>query len=451
MARRLPAAEPERFVHPLSVVRAERHWTYQDVVDVIARRNPKIAARREKAWRWEHWRVVPDLDSQLALAAELGIAEEPVQQGSWPTWLPDGDPIRTSFPWNQAGGLEAVADALEHAVVDRRAFMTVAGSSLLGLAESWIHVEPEELASVLRGGRVTMDLVERLEEGVPRLRVLEATRGGSSARRLIDAELGVVGDVMNRSSYAAAVGKRLYGLAAELGRMAGWASFDAGLHAAAQRYWVAALHASHAAGDRILGANVLKSMSLQCYDFAMPKEALALARCANAGATGAPPRVAAMLALREARAHAAIGDKSACEPLLAQAEAQFGRSARSDEDPAWVGYFDESEFNAQVGTCYLDLKDPRRAETYLAKTLRQAPPTKVRDRATYVIRRASAQAQLGNVDRASSLIREAVPLIRAAPSERNVRRIFRAREKLPFTKSDPRGRELDETLAVLVA
>jgi len=46
---------------------------------------------------------VPDLDSQLALAAELGVPEDQVRQGSWPQWLPDGDPVRVSFAWTQAG------------------------------------------------------------------------------------------------------------------------------------------------------------------------------------------------------------------------------------------------------------------------------------------------------------------------------------------------------------
>jgi tetratricopeptide (TPR) repeat protein len=451
MARRLPATEPDRFVHPLSVVRAANNWTYQDVVDVIARRSRNMAARREKAWRWENWGVVPDLDSQLALAAELGVPEEKVRQGSWPEWLPDGDPIRISFAWTQVGGLEALADTLEYAAVDRRAFMKVVGTPLVGLADSWLAVEPGELVAVLHGGRVTIEFVERMEEGVPRLRFLEATQGGRRARKLIDAELGMVADVLERSTYTTAVGKRLYCLAADLGRMAGWASFDAGLHSAAQRYWVAALHAAHAAGDRLLGANILKSMSLQCYDFALPNEALALARSAYAGAKDATPRAAAMLALREARAHAAIGDAAACEELLAQADDLFGRARAADNDPAWLGYFDESEFNAQVGTCYLDLQQPRRADTYFSNTLRLAPAAKVRDRATYVIRRASAQTQLGNADRAASLIAEAVPLIREAPSERNVRRIVRAREQLPFAKSDPRGQDLDEKLAELVA
>ncbi|MFE7868741.1 transcriptional regulator [Micromonospora humida] len=449
MASQLPASDRDRLIHPLSVVRAARGWTYQDVVSAIAKHSRNMAARREKAWRWEHWGVVPDLESQLALAAVLDIPQERVREAPWPQWLPAGDPIPTSFGWTQSGGLQALVNALEYAHVDRRAFMKITGVPLVGIAEAWLTIEPRELVAVLRGGQVTADLVERMEEGLPRLRFLEATRGGEQARALIHAELGMVVDVLDRSAYTAVVGQRLYALAAELGRMAGWASFDAGLHAAAQRYWLAALHAAHAAADRLLGANILKSMSLQCYDFGRPREALELARSAHEGARGVPPRAAAMLALREARAHAAIGDSTACERLLKQADVEFDRITSTDPEPAYLGYFDESEFNAQVGTCYLDLGRSKEADEYFSRTLRLVPATKVRDRATYVIRRASAQTQLGDADHAASLVAEAIPLIREAPSERNMRRVVRARQRLPFTKADPRARALDDQLATL--
>jgi tetratricopeptide (TPR) repeat protein len=334
--------------------------------------------------------------------------------------------------------------------VDRRGFIKVVGAPLVGLADTWLAVEPAELVAVLAGGRVTIDFVERLEQAVPRLNFLEAAQGGRCVRKLIDAELGMVVDVLQRSTYTAVVGKRLYRLAAELGEMAGWASFDAGLHAGAQRYWVAGLHAAHAAGDRLLGANILKNMTLQCYDFGRLDEALALARCAYAGARQAMPRAAAMLAMREARAYAALGDAAGCENLIAQADDLYGRATAADDVPAWLAFFDEFSFNGEIGTCYLDLAQPRRADTYFSNTLQLAPATKVRDRAAYVIKHACAQTQLGNADQAAALIADAVPLIHQAPSQRNVRRIVEARERLPFAKSDPRGQDLDEQLAALV-
>lgn len=80
-----------------------------------------------------------------------------------------------------------------------------------------------------------------------------------------------------------------------------------------------------------------------------------------------------MLALGEARARAAMGDAPACERPIAEADAQFGRAGSTDDEPAFLGYFDESEFSAQVGSCYLDLGRPREADSYLSQTLRFAP------------------------------------------------------------------------------
>ncbi|ONK13219.1 transcriptional regulator [Streptomyces sp. MP131-18] len=444
------------YVHPLSYVRAERGWTQQDVVDVIAERVGG-SARRNKAWLWENRNVVPDWPSQVALAAELGIPESRLVEEPWPQWLPDGDPIRTDFAWSQTGSIQALEDVLEHGVRDRRGFMKLTGSALVALAHDWLRAEPAELVAALRGGRVADTFVDRLEEGLPRLRFLEAERGGQEARRLIDAELGLVAEVLANSSYTIETGRRLYALAGELGRMAGWASFDAGLHAAAQRYWAAAIHAAHAADDRPLGANIMKSMSLQCYDFADPAEALALARSAYEGASDTTPRTVAMFALREARAHAALGDLSACERLLGEAESAVSRADTAvDPDPAWIGYFDDAEFYAQIGTCYLDLgtrhgdrRQFTRADTYLAKTLRLLPETKVRDRATYLTRRASAQTQLGNLDRACQLLTDTIPLVHSAPSQRNIRRMFTVRNRLPLNRRDARARALDEHLRVL--
>jgi hypothetical protein len=44
---------------------------------------------------------------------------------------------------------------------------------------------------------------------------------------------------------------------------AGWAAFDAGNPAVAQRFWLAGLRASHEAGSPALGANILRCMAEQ--------------------------------------------------------------------------------------------------------------------------------------------------------------------------------------------
>lgn len=437
-------------VHPLSCVRAERGWTLQDVVDIVARRT-RGAAHRDKAWRWENWGIEPDLPSQLALAEELGIPAERVRRRRWPAWLPDSEPIRTGFPWTAPGTLQALNDTLEHAIFDRRAFMKLGGPALVGLAEQWLAVEAPALTAVLSGGRASDRLVERMEDGLPRLRELEAACGGERARRLLDAELGVVTKILEGSSYSGAASRRLYRLAAELGRIAGFASFDAGLHSAAQRYWTSGLRAAHSAGDRAVAANILKSMSLQCYDHGLFRDSLDLAKAAVDGTGPVTPRTEAMLLLRRARAEAACRNKAACDHVLAAAERAYGRTSSADTDPGWTAYFDDAEFHAQVGTCHLDLGRPSAAGRSFASALALMPETKTRDRATYVIRLSESGLAHGEAEEAAGLLRSAIGLIVDAPSQRNVERAKAVRDRLPFAKTDPRVEQLDVDLARLAA
>src|SRR5690606_5093387 len=118
-----PVTDQSRLlVHPLSYVRQERNWTHQDVVNAIARRL-NTAARREKAWRWERWGVVPDEKTQLALAAELGVSAEEVHGSGWPHWLPAGERIDLGAPWTADGSVNLLDQAAGGALLDRRGFM----------------------------------------------------------------------------------------------------------------------------------------------------------------------------------------------------------------------------------------------------------------------------------------------------------------------------------------
>ncbi|MEU9700263.1 hypothetical protein [Streptomyces sp. NPDC047981] len=432
------------------MVRDERGWTYQDVVDIVAKPTRRSADRR-KAWKWEHWGVEPDAESQAALAAELGVPMGEVHRLGWPGWLPDGGPVHTGFPWTRAGTLQALDDTLEHAMLDRRGFMKLGGEALTALAGQWLTRAPEPVAAALAGGRIDKEFVADLEDGLPRLRRLEARLGGPCARHLLDAELDTVTGILKEASYTNEVGQRLHRLAAELARLAGWSSFDAGLHAAAQRYWASGLRAAHTAGDRALGANILKSLSLQCYDHGLFADSRALAAAAVDGAGKVTPRTLAMLLLRQARAAAACGDHAECDRLLSAAETQMVRAEAGDDDPAWTGYFDAAEFHAQTATCHADLRRPRLAQSHYATALALMPAAKHRDLATYTIQNARTHTALGDADHAVHLLETAIPMITAAPSQRNAARAAAARAELPLPAKDPKVQRLDQLLATLAA
>jgi tetratricopeptide (TPR) repeat protein len=435
--------------HPLSYVRAERNWTYQDLVNVIARRI-NTANRREKAWRWEHWGVEPDEDSQLALAAELGVPTESVHALGWPGWLPIGARIDTDAPWNVDGGLALLADAAGGAMLDRRGFLTIGTGVAATMAGEWLTVEPSEIGSVLRGGRVGPGLVNSLEQRLPALRQMDHALGGGSVREIVDAELRLVTDLLAKGSYSEPVGRRLFAVAAELARVAGWASCDSGRHAAAERYWVAGLRAAHLARDRGIGANILKSMSLQRADIDRLDEALALARVAREGFGSGSSRVVAMLTVRQARMHAMRGETLDCEALLALAETHLNR-ADGQAVPAWATYFDEAEYCAQVAACHLTLGRHRATVHWLSQALAVQPDERGRDRATYLIWCANAVLQLGDIEQACALAGTAIRDITATRSSRNQRRFADLHTKLVKNRNLPAVRDLDEAARPLIA
>jgi transcriptional regulator with XRE-family HTH domain len=412
--------------HPLAFVRSQRGWSYQRLARVVAKRArdlgvANMAAERQKVWRWEHRGVVPDRVSQLALAAELGVPTERIDSHPWPAWLPTGDAVRTEYPWDGVGAASALSDVVGDGLSDRRGFQTLTGDGVTALALDWLRLEPVQVLGALDGsGGVDAAVVNRIEYNIPGLRVMDNALGGESVRRVADAELHLVTGLLERGAHSQAIRARLYGVAAELARIAGWASFDAGFHTAAQRYWITALHAAQAGGDRIVGANVFKSMSLQCVDVDRPTEAVQLAQACVATARGVSGRTGAMFASRLARAYAALGDPVECARAIARCELALAEAASSE--PSWSAYFDESEFAAQVGSCYLDLGRLVEADRWLERALATHAEGRTRDRATYLLRRAGAQMDLGNLDRGIALVHEALPVIEMTSSTRNLRR-----------------------------
>jgi transcriptional regulator with XRE-family HTH domain len=438
------AGSPGLVAHPLSYVRQQRNWTYQDLVDVIARRL-NTAARREKAWRWENRGVVPDADTQLALAAELGVPAERVHSAGWPHWLPIGDGIDVHRPWTVDDGVRILREAVGGAMLDRRAFLILSVGAAATLATDWLTVEQPDVAAVLRDRRVDPSLVGYLEQRLPGLRGLDATLGGGHIRELVDTELHLVTDLLSDGSYSERTGRRLLGVAAELGRLAGWASFDAGYQAAAQRYWTAALRAAHAAHDRGTGANILKSMSLQSMDNDRPEEALGLARTALEGARRMPARVRAMLTVRVARALAVRGEATGCEQHLAAAETLMDH-ADAQTAPAWASYFDQAEYCAQVAACYLLLRRHQATDHWLTQSLLLQPDERRRDRATYLLWRAASLLELGEVEQTCVLVEQALPDLTAARSVRNRRRLHDLRTELVPHRAVSAVRQLEERI-----
>jgi hypothetical protein len=90
--------------------------------------------------------------------------------------------------------------------------------------------------------------------------------------------------------------------------VAGYAAYDLGDHGLAQRFYLAALRAAHTAGDRMLGAHIVKCLAEQSADLGHPRDALMLVDTALAGSRGAAtPGQMALLHSWRARAQRCVG------------------------------------------------------------------------------------------------------------------------------------------------
>ncbi|WP_322768816.1 hypothetical protein [Frankia sp. Cr1] len=191
-------------------------------------------------------------------------------------------------------------------------------------------------------------------------------------------------------------------------------------------------------------------MSLQLLDFDQRREALDVADSAMSSSRAATPRTVAMLSVRKARTHAALGETRECTDALRRAEAALDR-APSNDDPSWVRYFDEAEFSAQVGMTYFELGAAKEADSWFSRALQSGGGvTRQRDRATYLIRHAAVKVDLGELEHAHALCQEALPFLEEAPSARNGYRIGELRARLKPHVSRPEIRTLDTRLAASV-
>jgi hypothetical protein len=137
--------------HPLAYVRRRHGWSYQDLARVIADHAKALgvpmAARREKVWRWEHWGVVPEADSQRALARALGIPSRELETRPWPRWLPAHGGMPDGLPWTVEGSGAALSALVDDATGDPRGFPIADGPALLDAIADWDAAEAEGAAA----------------------------------------------------------------------------------------------------------------------------------------------------------------------------------------------------------------------------------------------------------------------------------------------------------------
>ena len=394
---------PERFARLLNRSAAD--------LGLVARIDPKTP------YKWlrgvhprEPW---PGLVVEL-LNTELGCRIEVAELG----WRVNPSSVRyvpadsgLDAPWTATGALAVGVEVVEGSAVDRRIFLMLTGSALTQPALEWLVATQSGELLGGAGRRIPDEHVTAVEEITARLRRMDDQGAGGAVLDLVRSELRHVLDLLRHYRYETATGLRLHADAAELMRLAGWLSFEAGQHPAAQRYWIAALRGAQAAGDRALGANVLGFMSCQAKDLGRYGEAVRLAEAALHGCAGASPRVAAILHLRLAEAQAMTQDTKGCRSSIDQAREAFRASPPDYGEPDWFYWVDDAEFAAFTASCYLWLADWDRAERHYTVAIRRQADPRARASADWHAKLARVLAGKGEPEHACEVAGTAVDLL----------------------------------------
>ncbi|MCK2244324.1 MULTISPECIES: hypothetical protein [unclassified Crossiella] len=374
---------------------------------------------------------VPELVAAV-LSDRLGT---PVEVGHiWPGRrnqaedpLPEG---QINPPWHA----EQVASSLRRLAVRRGTAAAIppplTGEPLLSVAVDWLTADNSPVRSRATGTEVTPAMLRHLALRAAQLRQLDESHGGLVVADWSSHDLLWVTTLINDGAYDSTLGRRLYQAAAELALIAGWVFSDHCRHGAGQRALLVGLRAAKLAGDRQLGAYILSCIAYHLTWHGHASDALRLLRIASKGlgrAVGG--RVPAVLATRRARAHAQLGEKSACTRALTEAAASLD-GARDTSEPPWSRWVSQAVLVADAGRAHLELGNPEKAEQNLMSSLRQLDANQRRNHLLHSTSLAQARLMLGQVDGAVAAARQALALTSTVESGRARQRLESLRRSL---------------------
>ncbi|QKW21738.1 hypothetical protein HUT16_24155 [Kitasatospora sp. NA04385] len=275
------------------------------------------------------------------------------------------------LPWSPQQTVQAISEySRSDLMLNRRGFLgtslaLTAGAALIEPMQRWLtpgpNGAPTPILAAANGGehftgRLSEPEMQLLEQTTEMFRKWDAQNGGGLRRKAVVGQLHEVTDLL-QESYPEAITKRLFRITAELAHLAGFMSYDVGMHPSAQKYYVLALHAAKEAGDRPFGAHVLTDMSRQMIHLNRGEDALELIHLAQYGSRDtATARQQSLLYAMEARAYSNIGELNRCARAVRLSEDTFSDIRESNEEtPNWLKFFSYAELCAENGHSYRDL------------------------------------------------------------------------------------------------
>ncbi|GAB2610953.1 hypothetical protein GCM10027168_49810 [Streptomyces capparidis] len=284
-------------------------------------------------------------------------------------------------------------------------------------ALDWL-VHPEaDPPSRRRGAEVPPEVLELLDARLHQLRRLD---DGCDSPLVLDwtlHDLRWALRLATESAYDEEAGVRLHRTVAELAQLAGWLAADAGLPDRSRHCFLTALRAARCAGDRPLAAYVISCMSYRAAWEGHGQEALRLIHIARMGAPQREMGIAgALLATRQARAYASLGDTGGCRRALDEA-AELTPDRRPAEAP-WAYWLTPGVMVADAGRAWLELGNAERAEPLLARGIAMLGDGQPRNTLLHQASLAHARLARRDVDGAAAVTEQALALAERVTSSR---------------------------------
>ncbi|GAA5176641.1 hypothetical protein GCM10023321_85530 [Pseudonocardia eucalypti] len=408
-------------------------WSPTDLARAI---NKALPANRcihpTTPFTWRDKGVVPtgSLPSLVAGVLTEALGQVVTEEDLWPNRRGRKQVHRPSvdgleIPWSSRETLALLEKFPAHGPGTVRRFFALSGPDLVNAAARYTNQLPELLPSRDGdAGTVTTELVDYLARDAGSLRRLDDGHGGALVQRAASHQLSLTLDLLATSSYSARDGRALATVVAQLAQLAGWLHFDLDDHGQAQRCYLIALRAAGLAGDHTLAAMILSCLAAQQSWRNRPRDAVKLLGiAATALPAGASPRVKAILAMREARAHAMTGDQSAATRAIGQAERELGRANGSEPTPVWAYWLNPAVLAGETGRTLVELGQLPQAVDQLDCGIGMLECGASRDRVLYGLSLAKAHATgtastPGDLERACYAAVTVLPQLKSVSSAR---------------------------------
>ncbi len=300
-----------------------------------------------------------------------------------------------------------VVESDEEADVNRRNFLRASAFGA-GTAMTTAALQAEGITPSTGAVRVGASDVAEITATVNQIHELDLLVGGDRLCRLAAGYVQYVQQLLGTASYSDDIGRQLTSVSAEMMTAAGWVHYDAGRPDKARRYYADAAQAASAADDGFAAAHALGNASGYMVNRVWGRDTTAGDQVAVQYAQAASraalpkggPKLRALMALREAEAYGARGDKTEMATAISRAYRAY-ESTRG-HDPDWV-YLPEAEISGIIGKAHMWLGDYPTAVIHLREAAERSAAWP-RERASWQLHQAHNLIHSGDISQACSLL-----------------------------------------------